>query len=331
MILSFFLILIFLNICLCWNYQYLADKLKIFDHPDNKLKIHKKKTPLLGGFFIIFNLLILITIDQSLYEIFPFEKKREIISFIFLIFSFFFIGLYDDKYKISFSIRIVLGILFSLMALLINQNLKIDELLFSFYEHPILLKNFSLIFTLFSILAFIHATNMFDGINSQLITYYLILNTFLFYISNYNLNFLLFYPLLVSLFILNFNGKIFLGDGGSYSLGAMYSFFIIYEYTTFKNIVFADAILILTLIPGLELLRLSVYRLSKGRNIFSGDLEHVHHLFLKRFNQIKTNFIVCFLILTPIILLLFYKTYLYLILLMSILSYFLIIYFLKKK
>ena len=75
MILSFFLILIFLNICLCWNYQYLADKLKIFDHPDNKLKIHKKKTPLLGGFFIIFNLLILITIDQSLYEIFPFEKK----------------------------------------------------------------------------------------------------------------------------------------------------------------------------------------------------------------------------------------------------------------
>lgn len=277
------------------------------------------------------NLIVLITIDQTLYETFLFEKKREIISFIFLIFSFFLIGLYDDKYKISFSIRIVLGVLFSLMVVLMNQNLKIDELMFSFYEHPILLKNFSLIFTLFSILAFIHATNMFDGINSQLIIYYLILNTFLFYISNYDLIFLFLYPCLITLFILNFNGKIFLGDGGSYSLGAMYSFFIIYEYTTFKNIIFADEILILTLIPGLELLRLSAYRVSKGRNIFSGDLEHIHYLLLKKFSQIQTNFIVSILILLPIILLVFSKTSLYLILFISSLSYFLIIYLLKKK
>jgi len=54
MILSFFLILIFLNICLCWNYQYLADKLKIFDHPDNKLKIHKKKNTFIRRFFYNF-------------------------------------------------------------------------------------------------------------------------------------------------------------------------------------------------------------------------------------------------------------------------------------
>ena len=330
MILSIFLSLIFLNIFLCLNYQYLGNKFKIFDHPDKKLKIHKKKTPLLGGIFFILNLLILVFIDQSFYEIFYFEKNREMISFIFLIFSFFFIGLYDDKYRISFGIRIVLGVLFTLMAVLINQNLKIDDLLFSFYEHPIFLKNFSLIFTLFSILAFIHATNMFDGINSQLIIFYLILNTYLFFISDHNFIFLFFYPILISILILNFNGKIFLGDGGSYSLGATYSFFIIYQYTTFKKIFFVEEILILTLIPGLELLRLSFYRISKGRNIFSGDLEHIHHLLLKRFSQIQTNLIVSILIIIPIFFLLFAQINLHLIVFISILSYFLIIYLLKK-
>ena len=330
MIINIFLGLIFLNILLCLNYQYFAKKLKIFDHPNNKLKIHKKKTPLLGGIFFILNLFILVFIDQSFYEIFSFEKKREMVSFIFLIVSFFYIGLYDDKYKISFGIRIVLGVLFTLIAVLINQNLKIDDLLFSFYEHPIFLKNLSLFFTLFSILAFIHATNMFDGVNSQLITFYLVLNTFLFFISNYNITFLFFYPVILSLFILNFNGKIFLGDSGSYSFGAVYSFFIIYQYTTFKNIFFVEEILILTLIPGLELLRLSVYRISKGRNIFSGDLEHIHHLLLKKFNQIQTNLIVLLLIITPIFFLLFEQTNLYLIVLISTLSYFLIIHLLKR-
>ena len=110
----------------------------------------------------------------------------------------------------------------------------------------------------------------------------------------------------------------------------MYSFFIIYQYTTFKNIFFVEEILILTLIPGLELLRLSVYRISKGRNIFSGDLEHIHHLLLKKFNQIQTNLIVLLLIITPIFFLLFKQTNLYLIVLISTLSYFLIIHLLKR-
>ncbi len=330
MIINIFLTLIFLNIFLCLNHQNIANKFKIYDYPNSKLKIHKKKTPLLGGIFLILNVLTLAIVDQSFYEIFLFEKKREMISFIFLISSFFFIGLYDDKYKISFSIRIILGVLFTLMAVLVNQNLKIENLLFSFYEHPIFLKNFSLFFSLFSILAFIHATNMFDGINSQLITFYLILNTFLFYISNYDVIFLFLYPVIISLLILNFNGKIFLGDAGSYSLGAMYSFLIIYQYTTHEKIFFVEEILILTLIPGLELLRLSVYRITNGRNIFSGDLEHIHHLLLKNFNQIQTNLIVLLLMIIPISLSLFDQINLYLIVLISTLSYFLIIYLLKK-
>lgn len=329
--LGIFLLLILLNIFISLNYKYVARKLKIFDNPNNQLKIHKRKTPLIGGLFVILNLIILLFINQFYLEIFTFENKREVFSFIFLTMTFFFIGLYDDKYQISFGIRIILGVLTTLLVILINQNLKIENLLFSFYEYEIFLRNLTLIFTLFSILAFIHATNMFDGINSQLIIYYIVLNTFLFYISNFNITYLFLYPAILNLFILNLNGKIFLGDSGSYSLGALYSFFIIYEYTTFQNIVFADEILILTLIPGLELVRLSIYRVYSGRNIFSGDLEHLHHLLLLKFGQFKTNLIVTIMIIIPILLMMITNINLHLILILSILSYCLIIYFLKKK
>lgn len=322
--------LVILNIIFCLSYNLIAKKINIFDHPDRQLKIHKKKTPLLGGIFIISNILIIIFFDQFIDEIFNFEKKREIFSFSIFTIFFFLIGLYDDKFKISFSIRIILGVLLTLMVLLINQNLRIEYLQFSFYEHEILLRNFTIFLSLFSILSFVHATNMFDGINSQLLTFYIILNTFLFYNSNFNEIYLFLYPTIITLFILNFNGRIFLGDSGSYSLGALYSFFLIYEYTTFQNIVFADIILILVLIPGVELVRLSIYRLLKGRNIFSGDLEHLHHLLINKFGQLKTNFIVSLMIIIPISLMTIVKTNLHFIFLTSLLFYFMIIYFLKK-
>ena len=54
MILSIFLSLIFLNIFLCLNYQYLGNKFKIFDHPDKKLKIHKKKNSPTRRYFFYF-------------------------------------------------------------------------------------------------------------------------------------------------------------------------------------------------------------------------------------------------------------------------------------
>ena len=75
---------------------------------------------------------------------------------------------------------------------------------------------------------------MFDGINSQLITFYLILNTFLFYISNYDVIFLFLYPVIISLLILNFNGKIFLEMLDHIAWSYRVSL-IIYQYTTHEK------------------------------------------------------------------------------------------------
>ncbi len=81
--------LVILNIIFCLNYNLIAKKINIFDHPDRQLKIHKKKTPLLGGIFIISNILIIIFFDQFIDEIFNFEKKEKYSHFLYSLHFFF--------------------------------------------------------------------------------------------------------------------------------------------------------------------------------------------------------------------------------------------------
>ena len=46
--------LIFLNFFLFFNLKKLANFVNIFDKPDGKLKLHKMKTPIIGGNYFSF-------------------------------------------------------------------------------------------------------------------------------------------------------------------------------------------------------------------------------------------------------------------------------------
>ena len=56
------------------------------------------------------------------------------------------------------------------------------------------------------------------------------------------------------------------------------------------------------ILPGLDLLRLTVMRILKGKNAFYGDRNHIHHLLIKSNGLIKTNLILAVLTSLPIIL-----------------------------
>ena len=51
--------LIILNFFIFINLKKIANFVNIFDNPDGKLKLHKIKTPILGGFILAFNFLII--------------------------------------------------------------------------------------------------------------------------------------------------------------------------------------------------------------------------------------------------------------------------------
>ena len=96
--------LIIFNIILFQFNQLIAKKLKLFDKPDFKRKIHKSFVPITGGIFIFINFLLLSLIfNISYFENLnlSFNNKRELTAIIFMVSMLFFLGLYDDKYDVK--------------------------------------------------------------------------------------------------------------------------------------------------------------------------------------------------------------------------------------
>ena len=106
---------------------------------------------------------------------------------------------------------------------------------------------------------------------------------------------------------LNLKNKIFLGDSGIYTLGSILVFLLIYEHNIFETIRFADEIFLLLILPGIDLLRLSITRIKNGKNPFYGDRNHIHHILINKFSLLFTNIILFLLFIFPIIMFSFFK------------------------
>ena len=124
----------------------------------------------------------------------------------------FFCGAFDDKYDLSANKKLYINLFIILLIILLDENLIIRDLNFSFFENKIELRNISMIFTILCFLLLINAINMFDGINLQVGIYCLII--FLTFIIK-NLFPILSLIVIISLVIIlyyNFKNKAYLGD-----------------------------------------------------------------------------------------------------------------------
>ena len=77
---------------------------------------------------------------------------------------------------------------------------------------------------------------------------------------------------------LNFRNKTFLGDSGTHVLAFIISYIIIKQYNYSFQKISIEEIFILMMIPGIDMLRLFIQRLSKLNNPFVADRNHIHHL-----------------------------------------------------
>ncbi len=304
MIYIFFTIL---NLLIYFNLEKFSKFINIFDKPDKKIKRHKGSIAILGGIILFLNLFFyilnqLIFLDEFLMLKNNLLKIRDIFVLILFIISFFFIGLFDDKFKIRPSLRLFLITIVSLIVLLIEKDFIITKLSLSFYPNKIFLNEFSLFFSLFCIIILINALNFYDGINGQSGIFYIIVFSYLYFISDQN--YFYFFLILVVIFnlFLNLNNKIFFGDSGVYLVSSIIIISLIFEHNVNKNIFYVDEIFFLLLLPGLDLVRLTLERLFSLKNIFYGDREHLHHLLQKKFNLINTNLMLFILNILPIVL-----------------------------
>ena len=284
------IILLIINFILWKNYQFLTLKLNLYDTPNDTLKQHKKKISVITGSFILINILIIFLSSIFITEIIDIFILSNY-KVVYLCLAIFLLGYIDDNISLNPSIRILLFIIFFYLFLFFDsdyliQNIEIDGYNFTFkHSH-------AMIFSTLCFLIYINAFNFFDGVNFQsgihVVFIYLIL---LFKLNfSYEISSLLFFYII----FLYFNGKnmVFLGNSGAYLSATLISIFLIYYYK--KHIFSAAEIFVLMSLPGLDMLRIFLSRLSKLKNPFNGDLNHIHHLSVKKLGLIRSNILILF-------------------------------------
>ena len=300
-------VIILINLLIFINFRTIKNKIKLIDDPKSEVrKIHKKPISQIGGIWLVLNLFIMYLFSRSFFEIKIFnESIHDLKNFsslwIGLLFLFL-IGLVDDKLKIKTLIKSMLLLFSIIFVLLIDINLNLNIISLSFLDNSFSIGELSFFFTLLSILLFINATNLYDGIDLQLGFYTLFLVGYFLFIK---LSFYFFFPILVFIIfylILNYKKLIFFGDNGSYVIGFLFSYLFIKSYN-FEVIDYADKIFLIMILPGVDMFRLFIIRIFNKKNPFYPDQNHIHHMLLnhEKSNIIQVNLITIFLAVSPLI------------------------------
>lgn len=196
------------------------------------------------------------------------------------------IGLYDDIYQVDFKLKFIFQIIAA--KIIVDQGFLIESLngFFGIYEIPYIIGQF---ISIFVIVLISNAHNFTDGIDGLAITETFKSLIIIIFISNtgidsgMNFIFIIIMCSLLPLYYFNFkkSKKVFLGDSGSLFLGGLISVGIISiaQGIYINEFIISTPILILIcyLYPIIDLVRVVLIRLYKGKSPFIADRNHIHH------------------------------------------------------
>ncbi len=217
------------------------------------------------------------------------------LSFKFFCLSVYFVGLLSDKkYLFSPNLRLFFQsiiIFFSIYLLEIRIFETRVEILDNFLNNELI----SVIFTAFCLLILINGSNFIDGINCNLILYYLAVSFILLLFSNTNDQFLIdksdlliIISSLVIALVLNFLGKITSGDGGAYLI----SFFLgmnLIDFSTKSYSISPFFIVLLLWYPAFENFFSILRKLKIQKSALEADFKHFHQLLFLFINKSLKN------------------------------------------
>jgi UDP-GlcNAc:undecaprenyl-phosphate/decaprenyl-phosphate GlcNAc-1-phosphate transferase len=297
----------------------------LLDYPDQRKK-HLTPIPKLGGIYILLSSIFAILFFHNLYN------ERFIFSFLTLIGGLFLIGFIDDKIEMKATSRLILQFVIIALAISIDFNLNVESLNFGTLSKKIFIYNGSNLFTIFCIISLVNATNLVDGKDGLTGMIFVIFLSFFFIFFPSDLNkFLLVLFLSTVLFLIyNINGKIYLGNSGSYLIGGLMSFITIqiYNFNPFE----IEIIFLFFYFYGLDMLRVYIERLIRGIHPFTPENNHLHHYLFQYFsNKYLALFVYIILAYVPLSLHLLYKNYLVLVILSFVIYIFVFFYFRKDN
>ena len=286
LILIFFIILTF-----TFKLDYLTKLTNLYDLPD-KRKIHSYKISRIGGLILFTSFLVGIYFNYLLVQKFDYGL---------LIFAsfFFIIGLIDDIINIKSIYRILLVISFVFFFTLLKNDVLIESIIFLNQQYYF--DEFSNLITVTCVLLLYISLNMLDGIDGIILVNFVLWIVFLnyFYEISSQSNILqisLVFASLILLF-LNLKKKLFIGNSGTSLISSILCYFFIQNnYFEPKNSIVTISVLI---IPGIDMIRLFIFRLKNNLNPFTPDKKHFHHILYFKYNLKFTLLIYSCLIFMP--------------------------------
>ena len=180
--------------------------------------------------------------------------------------------------------KIIIYSFIAYIYLIYNENLILDYIYFSFTDSLIYLGNFSGIFTIICFIVALNILNLIDGIDGLLISFSI---SILIILLIYNFNYFCFILMCILIFLLILNIKkiIFLGNSGASILSVILSVLIIPMANENPYYFSIEKILIMFFLPLLDALRLFIERVFKNKSPFQRDVNHFHHLVLKKLKK----------------------------------------------
>ena len=265
----------------------IADAKKLFDHPGSR-KIHFTPVPSLGGVGIFAAISITIT------SLVSFSKYPGIQFFLAASIIIFFLGLKDDILLIS-PIKKFTGQLIAVFLLSYQGQFQLQSLhgFLGIHElHPAI----ATAFTYLTFLVIINAFNLIDGVDGLAGMLALVSTLFfgiVFTIENQTAYAILAFSTagsLIAFLMYNISpARIFMGDTGSLILGLVNAVLVVHfiNYGSSQQTVLhfpaaAGLGFAVLFVPLMDTLRVTLIRIYYGRSPFDPDVNHIHHILLRK-------------------------------------------------
>lgn len=286
------------------NADRIGVALQLMDVPNTR-KLHNRVTPLLGGVSLIIVFIPISLIFAGHVNGGIFSKPG--IVWIISVASMALVGILDDRHSISPRTRLGASAAIFALASFVDPAFNVRVLDFEFPELILGLgsKELSILFTVLCCVGLVNAINMADGKNGLVIG--LCLGWLFLLTARAPVTLLPYIGFLVAtlavLLAFNKDGKLFLGDGGSYGLATALGLLTIAIYNSpgshGTRAISADEIMILFAVPVLDAFRLSWKRVRRGQSPMAADRDHLHHHLQNRYGWPKGLFVYWFIALAP--------------------------------
>ncbi len=265
-LIQFFILVIFSISLILLQSKYLI----LVDTPKEKhKKSYNKNIPLSGGIYLFISIFY-----NSLLSLYQYE------TYVVNLFLFFFLvlGIYSDlKNNFSPKFRLLIQAIL-ILILIFFINLKINSTSVFFLDYFIENNVFNIIFTSFCILVLINGTNFCDGVNCNVIGYYLMVITGIF-LSGLSLPEYLKIETIITIFVIfylfNFFKKYFLGDSGVYVISIFMGIYVI-KFININTTISPLLAVNLLWYPAYENLFTIFRRSIANKKIHLADRKHLH-------------------------------------------------------